>query len=73
MPTSKLPELDARENSWVVYHKRNKGCVETICRKYAERALARGQIVVTISQHLAAVQADVDAGGNGTNAKNYLT
>ena len=69
---STLPELDAHENSWVVYRKRNNGCVETTDRAYAEKALARGQLVVTISRHLAAVQADVDAGGNGTNAKEYI-
>ena len=73
MSFSKLPALHPHENSWIVYRKRNKGCIETTDREYAKRALARGQIVVTISQHLAAVQADVDAGGNGTNAKDYLT
>lgn len=67
-----IPELDERENSWVVYRRANRGCVETTDRAYAEKAAADGKIVVTISQHLAAVQADIDAGGDGTNAKDYL-
>lgn len=67
-----FPELDAHEGSWIIYSKLTTVCVETFDRKRAEAAFSMGLNVVTISQHLAAVQEDVDHGGDGSNAKHYV-
>lgn len=67
----KIPNLEPGESTWVIYGKTSNMATETHSRSTAELAARHGQKVVTAIQHLKAVQKDVDAGGDGSNAKSF--